>query len=66
MLPKIELRIREQEALLKILEEKMANPANHLNQAMSQSLAEEHMDLKQIVDELMQKWEELMEAAETD
>ncbi len=64
LLPKIELRIREQEAMMKILEQKMEDPANHLDPANSIAMAAEHEEYEQTIMELMEKWEQLMEAME--
>lgn len=64
LLPKVELSIREQEAMLKILEQQMADPANHENPAQSAAMAAEHDAYEEKIAELMEKWEQLMEAAE--
>ena len=64
LLPKVELSIREQEAMMKVLEMEMANPANHEDPAHSAAMAEEHAAYEQKIDELMEKWEQLMEASE--
>ncbi len=64
LLPKVELRIREQEAMLGLLEKKMADPANHATPGQSRALAEEHAEYEAKIAELMEKWEALMEAAE--
>lgn len=64
MLPKVELSIREQEAMMKLLEAKMADPANHDTPEHSQAMAAEHDQYEQKIAELMEKWEQLMEAAE--
>ena len=64
LLPKVELSIREQEAMMKVLEMEMANPANHEDPAHSAAMAEEHAAYEAKIDELMAKWEELMEASE--
>lgn len=64
LLPTVELRIREQEALLKILEKKMADPANHASLEDSEALAGEYNEIQQVIDGLMAKWEKLMEAME--
>lgn len=63
-LPKIELRIREQEAMMKVLEMQMEDPANHENPANSAAMAAEHEQYEQTIMELMEKWEQLMEALE--
>lgn len=65
LLAKVELSIREQEALLGVLEQRLADPANHTSSAASAAMAAEHAALKQEIDALMLRWEELMTAAET-
>lgn len=64
LLPKVELSIREQEAMLKFLEQQMADPANHEDPAQSAAMAAEHDAYEEKIAELMEKWEQLMEAAE--
>ena len=64
LLPKIELQIREQEAMMGLLEKQMADPANYDNLEHSQAMADEHKAYEGKISALMQKWEELMEAAE--
>lgn len=64
LLPKVELSIREQEAMMKLLEVQMADPANHEDPAYSAAMAAEHDAYEQKIAELMEKWELLMEAAE--
>lgn len=64
LLPKVELSIREQEAMMKLLEVQMADPANHEDPAHSAAMAAEHDAYEQKIVELMEKWELLMEAAE--
>ena len=64
LLPKVELSIREQEAMMKILEMKMADPANHADPAQSAAMAVEHDEYENKIMELMEKWEQLMEASE--
>lgn len=61
LLPKLELTIREYEALLKLSNEKIADPANHQTLEDSQAIYSEHEELQSKVDELMAKWEKLME-----
>jgi len=60
LLAKVELNIREQEALLGLLEKQMADPANHEDPLNSAKLAEEYEEMKSDIDSLMKKWEELM------
>lgn len=64
LLPKVELSIREQEAMMKLLEVQMADPANHEDPAHSAAMAAEHDAYEQKIAELMEKWELLMEATE--
>jgi len=64
LLPKIELSIREQEAMKKVLETKMNDPANHETPEQSSAMAAEHLAYEEKLAELMEKWELLMEAAE--
>ena len=64
LLPKVELSIREQEAMVKLLEMKMADPANHADPAQSAAMAAEHDEYEAKIMELMEKWEQLMEASE--
>lgn len=64
LLPKVELQIREQEAMMGLLEKQMADPANYDNLEHSQAMADEHKAYEEKISALMQKWEELMEAAE--
>ena len=64
LLPKVELSIREQEAMMKVLEMEMADPANHEDPAHSAAMAQEHAGYEAKIAELMEKWEQLMEASE--
>lgn len=64
LLPKVELQIREQEAMMGLLEKQMADPANHADPAHSAAMAAEHTAYEAKIAELMEKWEALMEAAE--
>ena len=64
LLPKVELQIREQEAMMGLLEQQMADPANHADPEHSLALAKEHDAYEAKIAELMEKWEALMEAAE--
>ena len=64
LLPKVELSIREQEAMMKDLEMQMNDPANHANPEKSEAMAAEHLAYETKIAELMEKWELLMEAAE--
>ena len=64
LLAKVELNIREQEAMLKLLEKQLADPANHEDLENSARMAEEYEKMKKEIDTLMLKWEELMAAEE--
>ena len=64
LLPKVELSIREQEAMMGLLEKQMADPANHADPEHSAAMAAEHDTYEAKIAELMEKWEALMEAAE--
>lgn len=64
LLPKVELSIREQEAMMGLLEKQMADPANHADPEHSAAMAAEHEAYEAKIAELMEKWEALMEAAE--
>ncbi len=64
LLPKVELSIREQEAMMGLLEKQMADPANHTDPQHSVAMAAEHEKYEAKIAELMEKWEQLMEAAE--
>lgn len=64
LLPKVELQIREQEAMMKLLEVQMADPANHEDPAHSAAMAAEHDAYEEKIAQLMEKWELLMEAME--
>ena len=64
LLAKVELNIREQEAMLKVLEKQLADPANHEDLDNSAKLAAEYEKMKKEIDNLMLKWEELMAAGE--
>lgn len=64
LLAKVELSIREQEALLGVLEARMADPASHTDPEASAALAAEHAGLQTEIEKLMLRWEELMTAAE--
>ena len=63
-LQKVELSIREQEAMLGVLEKQMADPANHVDLEHSKRLADEHEAMQAEIDCLMERWEELMQAQE--
>lgn len=64
LLPQVELKIREYEALQKVLSAKIADPANQQDLETSTKLAEEYAEQSKILDGLMDKWEKLMESLE--
>ena len=64
LLPQVELKIREQEAMKKILEQEMNDPANQMDLEKSLHMAAEHEAYEEKIAELMTKWELLMEALE--
>ncbi len=66
LLPGVELAVREQEALRKVLEKELNDPANHRDIKRSEELAARHAAYGEEIEKLMKKWEELMEAAEAD
>jgi hypothetical protein len=63
-LPKIELNIREQEAMLKVLEAKIADPSNQTSFEASADMAKEYEEYKTTIAKLMVKWEQIMESLE--
>jgi ATP-binding cassette subfamily F protein 3 len=64
LLPKIELNIREQEAMLKVLEAKIADPSNQTSFEASLEMAKEYEEYKTTIAKLMVKWEQIMESLE--
>ena len=64
LLPKVELNIREQETMLKILEAKIADPANQTSLEVSTEMAKEYAEYKAAIAKLMIKWEQIMESLE--
>ncbi|MDD4321671.1 MAG: ABC transporter C-terminal domain-containing protein, partial [Acidaminococcaceae bacterium] len=64
LLPKVELNIREQEAMLKVLEAKIADPASQTSFEVSAELAKEYAEYKATIAKLMVKWEQIMESLE--
>ncbi len=63
-LPQVELKIREYEALQKVLSQQIADPANQQDLETSTKLANEYAENDKILDGLMAQWEALMEALE--
>ncbi len=64
LLPQVELKIREYEALQKVLSNQIADPANQQDLETSTRLANEYAEQEKILDGLMEKWEKLMESLE--
>ena len=64
LLPKVELSIREQEALLKVLEKQIAEPANQMDLDKSRQLAAEYEEKQNYIAQLMEQWEAVMESME--
>lgn len=64
LLPKVELNIREQEAMLKVLEAKISAPSNQTSFEASAELAKEYAEYKATIAKLMLKWEQIMESLE--
>lgn len=60
-----ELSIREYEALLKILEQKLSDPASHADIDLSRELAAEHLELENKLNKFLQDWEQIMADLET-
>lgn len=63
-LASLELSIREQEALLKVLELRMSDPNEHIDVTASSNLAKEYQKIKEHVDELLLEWESIVLAQE--
>ncbi len=64
LLPEVELKIREHEALQKVLSQQIADPENQMDLEKSAALAAEYEKEQQLIDDFMEKWEALMEALE--
>ena len=52
-MPKVELSIREQEAMQKVLEKEIADPANQQDLATSTKMAQEYENYQKNIDELL-------------
>ena len=61
LIEKVELRLREQEAMLGYLDRQISVPENHLDPEKSKAMAAEREEYVKTIDELVQKWEELLE-----
>ena len=64
LIEKVELRLREQEAMLGYLDRQISIPENHLDLDKSRAMAAEREEYVKTIDELVQKWEELLEEQE--
>ena len=60
-LKRVELSIREQEALLGLLEKEMAEPESHADPLNSSRLAREHEEKQKVIESLLEEWTALME-----
>ncbi|MBQ9635737.1 MAG: ABC-F family ATP-binding cassette domain-containing protein, partial [Acidaminococcaceae bacterium] len=61
LIEKVELRIREQEAMLGWLDKQISIPENQLDLEKSRAMAAEREEYVKTIDSLVQKWEELLE-----
>ena len=65
LIAKVELRLREQEAMLGWLDKQISIPENHLDLEKSKAMAAEREEYVKTIDGLVQKWEELLEEQDT-
>ena len=61
LIEKVELRIREQEAMLGYLDKQISIPENQMDLEKSKAMAAEREEYVKTIDGLVQKWEELLE-----
>ena len=61
LIARVELRIREQEAMLNYLDRQISVPENHLDLEKSRAMAAEREEYVNTIDTLVQQWEELLE-----
>ena len=61
LIEKVELRIREQEAMLGWLDKQISIPENQLDLEKSRAMAAEREEYVKTIDSLVQNWEELLE-----
>lgn len=61
LIAKVELRLREQEAMLGWLDKQISIPENQLDLEKSKAMAAEREEYVKTIDDLVQKWEELLE-----
>jgi ATP-binding cassette subfamily F protein 3 len=64
LLEKVELSLREQEAMLSVLDKEISIPENQLNLANSRKMAAEREVYVKTIDTLMERWENLLEEQE--
>ena len=65
LIARVELRIREQEAMLNYLDRQISVPENHLDLEKSRAMAAEREEYVNTIDTLVQQWEELLEEQDT-
>ena len=61
LIARVELRLREQEAMLGWLDKQISIPENQLDLEKSKAMAAEREEYVKTIDDLVQKWEELLE-----
>lgn len=66
LLKKVELSLREQEAMLGVLDKQISIPENQLDVANSTRMAAEREQYLKNIDDLMERWESLLEEQEAD
>ena len=64
LIAKVELRIREQEAMLGYLDKQISIPENQMDLEKSRAMAAEREEYVTTIDKLVQQWEELLEEQE--
>ena len=64
LIAKVELRIREQEAMLGYLDKQISIPENQMDLEKSRTMAAEREEYVTTIDKLVQQWEELLEEQE--
>ena len=66
LLEKVELSLREQEAMLSVLDKQISIPENQLDMKNSTRMAAEREQYLKNIDDLMERWENLLEEQEAD
>jgi ATP-binding cassette subfamily F protein 3 len=64
LLEKVELSLREQEAMLSVLDKRISIPENQLDLENSRQMATEREQYVKTIDTLMERWENLLEEQE--